>query len=273
MGNADNKEKILRSRSLSNTLYIVVRREAQGRVKDNYSSAIAGDYSMSQGSASDNLNTLENASVLERKKDGRRYIFSVNWSNFSDLLYDSPGPIRYFQMPEEELYEMEMPEEDEYETLGGLYEEFLENLENLTGKDEFEEFLKEFFLKYSKNIDIEKTETGHFVAPPLKKVLQIQVTALSDSSNLLKNQVEAIAETSDITEEKAIESLRVEKDKKELLSELRSIWYQHNYVDTDVLLDQEELVSRIAYDVFEDYFGIYSKNPISIESDLLDRLP
>lgn len=273
MANEDSKEEILRSRSLSNTMYIVMRREAQGRVKDNYSSAIAEDYSMSQGSASDNLNTLENASLLERKKDGRRYIFSVNWSNISDLLYESPGPIRYFQRPEEELYEMEMRGEDDYETLGEVYEEFLENLEDLTGKDEFEEFLKAFFLKYSKNINIEKTETGHFVAPPLKIVLQVLVTALSNSSNLLKNQVEAIAETSDITEENAIESLRVEKDKKEVLSELRAIWYQHNYVDTDVFHEQEKLASQVAYEIFEDYFGIYSENPISIESDLLDRLP
>lgn len=269
MGESIDRSKLLNSRSLSNTLYILIDREATGRIKENYSASIAEDYNLGQGSVSGNLNKLESMGIVNSTKDGRRNIFRVNWDALTALLYEYPDEIHYFDLTREELrdrpaYNTEFENEEE------LYDSWLSDFKSVAKTKEFEEFFKQVMLYYCKNVEVEKSEGGHLNKPRLNEVLLTFSSKLSEIAEKFINQIQAIEEISEVSEEEAMSSLRIEEPKKELLSDIRPLYIQYWHQDQAVLGDETKKTISKAIDT---YLGIYSRRAIMIEEDLLDRIP
>lgn len=151
MNKEDLKGKIIRNKSYSTVLMMLIKNVESDRAEENYATALSDRYNLDRGYISNRLSKMDNI-VLKSSKRGRRKIFRPDWDKIQKILYQNPGkaigrePNATLDKDQEKLRKIDI-------------KQYKDNLDLYNTNDSFRKLFKGFFVIYAEKLEDEGLES------------------------------------------------------------------------------------------------------------------
>ncbi|MFB6159074.1 MAG: hypothetical protein ABEJ95_05475 [Candidatus Nanohalobium sp.] len=143
--------KIIKNKSYSRVLMMLIKNIQNDREEENYATALSRRYELDRGYISNRLSKMDKI-ILKSSKRGRRKIFRPNWDKIQELLHQNPGkalgrePNINLNKHREELRKIDIAQ-------------YKENLNLYKTNSSFKELFIGYFRRYAQSLEEKNFES------------------------------------------------------------------------------------------------------------------